>query len=123
MRSLKEQLMKSVCTGFIFAGSLIVGAIEVEAQSSVSVNKLLPACRSFASGTGDATYTQGMCAGIIFGLDALGSGTMYCAPRGATMMQAAQIVVNYAERIPARWHEPMPGIALEAFRQAWPCKR
>jgi hypothetical protein len=73
MRSLKEQLMKSVCTGFIFAGSLIVGAIEVEAQSSVSVNKLLPACRSFASGTGDATYTQGMCAGIIFGLDALGS--------------------------------------------------
>lgn len=123
MRFSREQLMKSVCAGFILAGSMIIGAVEAEAQDSVSVNNTLPGCRGFASVHADATYRTGVCAGIIFGIDALGAGVMYCPPRGATFGQMAQVVVTYADRIPARWHEPMPGIVLEALKQAWPCKR
>jgi hypothetical protein len=43
-------------------------------------------------------------------------------PDKVTINQASRVVIAYIEARPARMHEPFNELALEALRDAWPCK-
>jgi hypothetical protein len=43
-------------------------------------------------------------------------------PNGVTGFQMVKVVVAYIDARPARMHENFQTLALEALRNAWPCK-
>jgi hypothetical protein len=93
-----------------------------------SANLTLPLCRVSIDGTdlrtlknANALAGVGYCAGVVEGLAYAGSGV--CAPpSGYFNDQAIKIVVAYIDARPARLHEPFLKLAVEALRDAWPCK-
>src|SRR4051794_16854802 len=45
-----------------------------------------------------------------------------CPPKRVTSEQVVRVVVAYIERRPQRMHENFKELALEALRDAWPCR-
>ncbi len=41
---------------------------------------------------------------------------------GILLEQLRQVFLNYMNAKPAKWHLSASGLALNAFREAWPCK-
>ena len=62
-------------------------------------------------------------------LDGLIFGEIYrdpprlCVPNLVTREQTVRVVIAYIDARPARMHEDIRGLALEALINAWPCKR
>jgi Rap1a immunity proteins len=87
---------------------------------------MLPQCKRFLalSGTGKMGFAEGVCAGSITALNFVGRSlrNSFCFPEGATQGQMVQVVVTYIEARPARMHEAWRDLALEALREAWPCR-
>jgi Rap1a immunity proteins len=115
------------------------------AEDSRSANYLLPACRDIIGRTNSSSpVLQGYCMGIVSEISHIGFGValaqsftsytngvpepiirkMYClvVPDGVTNNQMVRIVVAYIEKHPTRMHEDFRDLALEAIREAWPCK-
>jgi len=104
----------------------VTAALAVEDINS-SANLTMPLCRVLIDHTNlftlnaNALMGAGHCAGIIEGLSYAGSGI--CAPpSGFFNTQAIKIVVVYIDARPARLHEPFLKLAIEALRDAWPCR-
>jgi Rap1a immunity proteins len=95
---------------------------------------MLAGCRDFVSisnRTADPktinAFAAGNCAGQIEGLlilrDDLLPEIRFCKPPSVTTGQAIQMMVNWLEANPARWHENFVLLAHGVFKRAWPCKR
>lgn len=111
------------CALFLCTLSLLVGC-EVSAQPDVnSGNYMMPGCRDFLKKIGTDTFTAGACYGLVTGIAFGGSAINICLPNGVTSDQAVHVVVNFIDRNAARLHESFRGLAYEAMRDAWPCKR
>jgi hypothetical protein len=91
-----------------------------------SANFMLPQCKRFLAlaGTGKASFAEGVCAGSITAFAFVGRSlnNRFCFPEGVTNRQMVQVVVTYIEARPARMHEDWRDLALEALREAWPCR-
>lgn len=99
------------------AGLLCTGSAQAQ-----EFNTLLPGCRAAAEDRSDGPlYVRGHCIGLIEGI--AWADPKICPPSGFTLGQAANVVMNYANKIPQRWHEPRERIVTEALRHAWPCSR
>ena len=97
----------------------------MQSQSDIgSGNAYLPACREFANGvnTGQG-YMRGSCSGRVMAIFDVSRALEICAPDGVSGGQAVSVVVQYLDRNPARWHESITLLIIEAMRDAWPCKR
>lgn len=71
--------------------------------------------------TDQFTYqNSGMCVGIIDGLSF--RNPTLCIPSNVTNTQGVKVVLKYIEDRPERRNEDFKILALEALRQAWPCK-
>jgi Rap1a immunity proteins len=107
------------------------------AEDTLSANHMLPACRAFMDQrSADNFLEQGICAGIVLGIgfaagtlrnvsplqDNVRRRTCVNVPDMATPEQAVRVVIAYIEARPARMHESLYVLALEALRDAWPCK-
>ena len=46
-----------------------------------------------------------------------------CSPEGVTTEQLRQVWLNFAKAYPETLHKEASSLALNAFEQAWPCKR
>jgi hypothetical protein len=46
----------------------------------------------------------------------------WCPPSGVNKEQLVRMIVAYIERQPQRMHENFKRLALEALRDAWPCR-
>lgn len=46
----------------------------------------------------------------------------YCAPKGATVQQAADLYCKYLQDNPAQRQKTAIGLLYEALKAAWPCK-
>jgi hypothetical protein len=116
-----------LAVGFVAVLTLNCG-VAVAQLDMTSANFMMPACRDVASGNmsngeskGDL-FTMGFCAGIISGLNYMGTFYGLCSPIGVTPQQAVSVVVQYIDHQPARMDEDFRVLASEALRAAWPCK-
>jgi hypothetical protein len=114
------------------AVGLLAGNADAQTSANFSANYLVPACQDFqATGEGrarrvDTAFIQGICLGIIADLHSVGrllpGSVGWCGPSDATYGQLVRVVVAYIERRPQRMHEDFRTLALEALRDAWPCR-
>ena len=70
---------------------------------------------------------RGVCAGmvraIVYLTGDLPPQLRSCPPRGSTQGQSQRVVVAYLERNPGRLHLDFEDLAIDALREAWPCRR
>jgi hypothetical protein len=110
------------------------------AEDFDSANYYLPGCQEFVVRNGAISARSGLCGGVVRGIVYMGKDQsllqldysslqsavvwVYCldVPYKVTVAQAVRVVVSYIEARPARMHEPFNDLALEALREAWPCK-
>jgi hypothetical protein len=89
-------------------------------------NVMLPHCKELVQDDTATTPMSGLCAGMITTLfwsqKALGEPLKFCAPRGITRGQSRQVVLRYLESHPERLHLDIRQLAVDAMREAWPCK-
>ncbi|WP_408906328.1 Rap1a/Tai family immunity protein [Muricoccus nepalensis] len=87
-------------------------------------NNYLPACREFANNShaGNA-YMRGSCYGRVAAIFDVSKYLGICAPDGVSGGQMVSVVVQYLERNPARWHEAITVLIIDAMQHAWPCGR
>jgi hypothetical protein len=85
---------------------------------------MLPQCKRFLAVPGKAGFAEGVCAGTITAFAYVGRNLNqpFCFPEGVTHEQMVRVVVAYTEARPARMHEKWRVLALEALREAWPCR-
>jgi hypothetical protein len=111
-------------------GLLVIASIPAGAQEDTgSANFMLPYCKSFLAqdisrSDQDRNFYAGVCAGSITAFNFVSRSLKngFCFPQGATHSQMVRVVVAYIEARPARMHEDFRDLALEALREAWPCK-
>jgi Rap1a immunity proteins len=112
--------------------AIAVSVSSAAAQQDInSANFMLPHCKGFLSRQQSPTspsdaFEQGVCAGTItafaFVARVLPVQMRYCYPDGVTPSQMIPVVIKYIEARPARLHESFRELALEALRDAWPCR-
>lgn len=119
----------------MLAATIATAAAEVSAETA---QEMMGNCKPIAEARVEAdtiSYVQdhdsGMCWGA-FGViqDMLiwraerGTGRLLrvCAPADGRRGQLIGVFVEYARRNPARWHEPFGRMAVDALREAFPCK-
>jgi hypothetical protein len=97
-------------------------------QGFFSANTVLPGCKAMIEGREMGRKDEGLCGGALSALVFMSSGPALPAwaclnvPSTATVAQGARVVVRYIEARPQRMHENFNGLALEALREAWPCR-
>ena len=107
---------------------VVATAARSQTMDINSANSLLPYCKAvlLAPG-GDVPSAQvGLamtCLGMFAAMNQLQTELGFCAPHTVPTGQMLRVAVTYAEANPARMHEPLPRLALEALRKAWPCRR
>jgi hypothetical protein len=101
----------------------ILFALTMPASAEIySANSILPGCKAIVADH-PATFDMGRCAGFVHALFFAVDGRHFCWPQGVTIGQAVAVVVKYIEARPERMHEHFGMLAIEAMREAWPCKR
>jgi len=98
------------------------GADEPDVGSG---NYMLPHCRHVTLGGNNYDPWDGSCTGTLETLIFLGASLSgeykICAPKQATRLQSAQIVVLYMQKHPQDLHRPFVWLAVRALSEGWPC--
>jgi len=109
--------MRTAAIAILLASTIVPAG----AQDISRANFMLPHCKS-----GKETFWMGVCLGSITALAYLGpkleDSLRFCFPKGVTQGQMVDVVVPYIEARPSRLHEDFRWLAVEAMREAWPCK-
>jgi len=92
------------------------------AQDLDSANNVMKGCRAFLAKSKGDTFLRGACAGTVYAIAGLAPDTDICIPTGATVGEEIQVVVAYIDARPDRQHQDFRSLALEAFKEAWPCR-
>jgi hypothetical protein len=97
------------------------------AEDIYSANFWMPHCKEIVDRPDSASGVAMYCAGVIEGtaFSTRGSrdpGRCTSAPADASRQQLTRVVVRWIEAHPARMHEPLPRLAIEALKAAWPCR-
>jgi hypothetical protein len=98
---------------------LLFASGKVFAEDPLSASSNIVGCRNYVASSTEELFLQGYCVGAIRALVEFAAGA--CAPKAATNMQAARIVIQYIDARRARLHESFNKLAAEALRSAWPC--
>jgi Rap1a immunity proteins len=138
--------MKSILAATLMALSITsAGAVErfkdsanADRANVDSANGMLPGCKlllDFSNKRPSLSVSDGVrvgfCSGTIRTLMQLSSlaseygPTPPCSkmPDNATQGQVIRVIIKFIEARPERMHEPFILLALEAMRNAWPCKQ
>lgn len=106
---------------------LAAGATRADSQLDFSANTLVPACKNFsaqAHSPDEDIFQQGVCVGEVTGVwDIALALRVVCPPRGVSRGQAVRVVTQFIDARPARMHEALTTLALDALIAAWPCKK
>ena len=129
------KLNRIICGALL---ALMVTAAEAEDVdvSDYSANYVLPGCKALLhERTGG--FASGRCVGLVEGVAMLITMSKafrpvflrefpnFCADipeHGVTTEQMIRVVVAYIEARPQRMHEVFYFLAIEALRDAWPCR-
>ena len=94
-------------------------------------NNIMRGCRQAIIEESRAeTFLGGVCMGIVGtiafagkpGVLGIAPSDRFCLPAGVNTGQAVRVAVAYIDARPARLHEQFSDLAVEAFREAWPCR-
>lgn len=110
-----------------FMALLVVGASSARAQDGSRASFLLPACRLYLQTElrgSRLLLEKGACLGTIETVlrlhRDLSASASFCPPPQLTLETAVRVVVDFAQ--PGQDLErPLVELALEAYRQKWPC--
>jgi hypothetical protein len=115
----------------VAVAALVAQPIDAQQPDTNSANYLLPACKNFLV-TGDSrpitsAFYQGVCVGTVDTLHLLirilpETPFRSCPPNQVTTGQELRVIIAYIEARPQRMHENFRILAIEAMREAWPCK-
>jgi hypothetical protein len=96
---------------------------HAEPANPYSALQVIGGCRDFVNKT-DPDFLSGICVGIVSALAALEPRTTgVCIPEEVTVGQEVRVVFTYIDiRRSNRLHEDFRKLALEALREAWPCR-
>jgi hypothetical protein len=124
-------MMRPLLLGVVVA-ALVAQPVDAQQPDTNSANYLLPACKNFlATADSRPTYTsafyQGVCVGAVDTLHLLirilpETTFRSCPPAQVTTGQELRVIIAYIEAHPQRMHENFRILAIEAMREAWPCK-
>jgi hypothetical protein len=126
-------MTRSILFGAAAALALGVTTADGAERSVFTANNVLPGCKKIvAEGervkVDENVYLSGLCVGMIYAInvhDYGGHGYLGCVdvPDEVTIQQQARVIVRYIETRPQRMHEPFIFLAMEAQRDAWPCRK
>jgi hypothetical protein len=128
------QTMKMMFGAIAVLVAMTANPAAAESDFLSSGNYYLPFCRSFVAKQlpkdANAAAGQGQCVGIVDALTLVSSFLMpelaakwrSCTPNSVTHGQSVAVVVHWLDQHPQRWNEDFQFLALEALREAWPCK-
>ena len=109
--------------------AMLTTTVHAQERTGPSANQLMKGCRALLtkkmreSGV-DEAFLIGSCAGIVSTLATLEpAATGVCKPKNVTDEQSVRVVVAYIDARPNRLHEDFRVLTMDAFREAWPCKR
>jgi hypothetical protein len=87
-----------------------------------TVNLNLQCNRLLVSKTAGASFNQGLCVGIILGVeDNAHYDKKICVPNNMNIRDRLIVVKNYVETQPKRMKEAYASLAFDALIQKWPC--
>ncbi len=96
-----------------------------------SAKHFLPVCKEAMiykpKPTATIAWQEGICVGIIRTLMFVGTSldedSVFCRPPRATTEDAFGVVTSYIEARPQLLEKNFTGLAIDALRDAWPCKK
>ena len=101
------------------------GAVEYTSEYLESGRGLLEDCEDAGS-----NFNSGYCLGFIHGMCSMHdyaarkySARLYCAPDEVTNGQVRRIIIKFLKDHPNRLHETDLILAVDALREAFPCKK
>src|SRR5262245_36209824 len=106
----------------LIAAFITVLPVTGQAQYLDSANNVMKGCRAFLAKSKGDTFLRGVCAGTVHAIAGLALDSDLCIPTEATVGQEIQVVVTYIDARPDRQHQDFRSLALEALKEAWPCK-
>ncbi len=79
-------------------------------------------CSRLLASKEEANFTQGLCVGIILGVeDNAHYDKKICVPNGIKMSDRLIVVKNYVQAQPKRMSEAYASLAFDALVEKWPC--
>jgi hypothetical protein len=103
----------------------LLGAVRHAHSQSADVNSAnaaLPGCVETLGTSPTQGFGAGYCVGMVRVI--LNTASMWnsCPPTDVTPALAVRVVVAYVNQKANRMHESFEVLAVEAMRDAWPCK-
>jgi hypothetical protein len=127
---MKKLTKKAISTSM--AALIILPSFSTDSQEreTNSANYWIPRCKYLLvdqyRGGFDVGFGVGVCAGMVDSISyfsrLLPEHMKSCKPEGVTNEQLIRVVITYIEARPARMHENIKDLIVEAFSHNWPCK-
>lgn len=89
----------------------------------LSTSALLKECRAYAQSSAAKTYNQGLCIGIILGVEDNASyDHKFCIPPNTSIKERIATIENFIKNNPSYSDAPFASNVYDALVRKWPCK-
>ena len=89
---------------------------------NLSTEKMLSSCAALLENKKPLTYTDGLCMGIIYGVEDNASyDKKICIPKAVDQLERVNVVRQYVLGQPKRSTEAFASLVFDALLQKWPC--
>lgn len=106
----------------IFCTNSFAGSDANKMPDLTTGNLNLQCNRLLLSKTAEASFNQGLCVGIILGVeDNAHYDKKICVPNNMNIRDRLMVVKSYVETQPKRMKEAYASLAFDALIQKWPC--
>jgi len=100
-----------------FSQTKVVDGIDLSTQV------LLKECRAYAQSSAAKTYNQGLCIGIILGVEDNASyDHKFCIPPNTSIKERITTIENFIKNNPSYSDAPFASNVYDALVRKWPCK-
>ena len=110
-------LFAVLTTAQAFSQTKTVDGIDLSTQA------LLKECRAYAQSSATKTYNQGLCIGIILGVEDNASyDHKFCIPPNTSIKERITTIENFIKNNPSYSDAPFASNVYDALVRKWPCK-
>jgi hypothetical protein len=110
-------LFAVLTTAQAFSQTKVVDGIDLSTQA------LLKECRAYAQSSAAKTYNQGLCIGIILGVEDNASyDHKFCIPPNTSIKERITTIENFIKNNPSYSDAPFASNVYDALVRKWPCK-
>ncbi len=118
-----------IILNIVFVFATLVASAQVFSQSKtvdgldLSTSALLKECRAYAQTSTVKTHTQGLCIGIILGVEDNASyDHKFCIPPNTSIKERIITIENFIKNNPSYSDAPFASNVYDALVRKWPCK-